>query len=131
MNAPRTHAPSQAAYATRLRKRQRELREEIHTQFADHDDPRVMALRNRLQDTEDWALAEEMAALDIAQVARDARELAEVEAALARVADGSYGTCADCGVEVPAARLTANPAARRCVACQTRLERAGAPPPTL
>ena len=45
------------------------------------------------------------------------RQLAEVEAALARIEDGSYGTCAVCGRPVPPARLAARPTARTCVDC--------------
>ena len=61
-----TSPPSPAAKATLIQRR-RELRDEIREQFADHDDPKVMALRNRLEDTDDWAVADEWAALDIAQ----------------------------------------------------------------
>ena len=114
-----------------LIKRRHDLRAEVRAQFADHDDPRVMALRNRLEDTNDWAVADEMVALDIAQVSRDVRELAEVEAALARIADGTYGTCIDCGAEIPAARLAVNPSARRCIACQEKFETGSGAPPTL
>ena len=114
-----------------LIRRRHELRADVRAQFADHDDPRVMALRNRLEDTDDWAVADEMAALDIAQVSRDVRELADVEAALARIADGSYGQCVDCGKPIAAARLAVSPAARRCIACQQRVEKAGGAPPTL
>lgn len=49
--------------------------------------------------------------------------LNEIDAALARITDGTFGTCMDCGNEVPAARLEALPYARRCIGCQ---ERAGA-----
>ena len=45
------------------------------------------------------------------------RQLAEVEAALARVADGSYGTSAVCGSRIPQARLAVRPTARTCVGC--------------
>ena len=45
------------------------------------------------------------------------RQLAEVEAALARVADGSYGTCAVCGRPIPPERLAVRPTARTCVGC--------------
>ena len=125
-----TSTASLAAKAELIRRRH-DLRAEVRAQFADHDDPRVMALRNRLEDTNDWAVADEMVALDIAQVSRDVRELAEVEAALARIADGTYGTCIDCGAEIPAARLAVNPSARRCIACQEKFEKGGGAPPTL
>jgi DnaK suppressor protein len=48
---------------------------------------------------------------------------AEVLAALARVDDGSYGRCVDCGNPVPQARLDARPATARCVPCQARRDR--------
>lgn len=43
--------------------------------------------------------------------------LAEIEAAFARVHDGSYGTCAGCSRPVPAERLEILPYTRFCVAC--------------
>jgi len=43
--------------------------------------------------------------------------LAEIDDALARVADGTYGVCASCGLPIPAGRLEARPSARTCVAC--------------
>ena len=44
-------------------------------------------------------------------------ELVRVDAALARVAEGSYGRCADCGEPIEPRRLEASPYALRCVAC--------------
>jgi DnaK suppressor protein len=43
--------------------------------------------------------------------------LAEVETAIARLADGTYGRCERCGQAISPARLEAKPAARRCIAC--------------
>jgi RNA polymerase-binding transcription factor DksA len=60
---------------------------------------------------------------DNAEVTRDLGELRELEAARARIADGSYGVCADCGADIPVARLRAQPAALRCIACQQRHEK--------
>ena len=45
-----------------------------------------------------------------------------VEQALGRLAAGEYGTCVDCGKEIPAARLEAQPEAIRCVEDQRRYE---------
>ena len=54
----------------------------------------------------------------VAALADAAREdLAEIEAALARLADGSYGTCQVCGARISAERLAARPTARTCVGC--------------
>jgi len=46
----------------------------------------------------------------------------EVERALARFEDGTYGICESCGARIELARLEAVPEARCCMACQTRLE---------
>jgi RNA polymerase-binding transcription factor DksA len=49
---------------------------------------------------------------------RDA--LSDVEAAIHRVADGTYGLCERCGEPIAPARLEAMPAARFCIACASR-----------
>ena len=45
------------------------------------------------------------------------REVIETRAALGRIADGSYGTCATCGRPIDAGRLAAVPTAMTCVRC--------------
>lgn len=50
-------------------------------------------------------------------------ELAELAAARGRAAEGRYGLCVDCTAPIAAARLAANPIARRCTACQARHEK--------
>jgi RNA polymerase-binding protein DksA len=41
--------------------------------------------------------------------------LAEIDAALARIEDGTYGKCDRCGKEIPAERLEAHPWASLCI----------------
>ena len=43
-------------------------------------------------------------------------DLREIDATLARIADGTYGRCEVCGEPIAAGRLEARPAARTCVA---------------
>jgi DnaK suppressor protein len=58
----------------------------------------------------------------IAALLRDARtRLADLDAALARIEEGSYGTCADCGERIGEERLRALPGAVRCFDCADRL----------
>lgn len=45
------------------------------------------------------------------------RSLRDVERALERIADGTYGTCEVCGSAIRAVRLEALPASSRCVDC--------------
>lgn len=46
-------------------------------------------------------------------------QLDDVDAALARIESGKYGTCANCGKDIPAARLEARPASVLCFDCKT------------
>jgi len=123
MSSSRLTPEQRRELEARLRERQRELRAELKVQLAGSDDPNVVGLRNRLEDTGDWAVADALSELDIAIVSHDLRELGSVQAALRRIADDAYGQCADCGDEIPYARLLASPWSVRCIHCQERAER--------
>jgi DnaK suppressor protein len=47
----------------------------------------------------------------------------QVEHALQRVREGAYGLCEDCGRRIPRERLLYQPAATRCVDCQSAWDR--------
>ena len=52
----------------------------------------------------------------VGALADDARhQIGELEAALARVEDATYGVCEVCGTQIPPARLEARPSARTCI----------------
>ncbi len=51
-----------------------------------------------------------------------AEQREQVVAALARLDDGTYGTCVDCGEQIAAARLEVRPEAARCLADQEKAE---------
>jgi uncharacterized protein (DUF302 family)/RNA polymerase-binding transcription factor DksA len=59
----------------------------------------------------------------MAEVDRDAAEIAAIDDALERLDRGTYGRCIDCGTTIPRPRLAQNPEAARCVACQGHRER--------
>ena len=52
-----------------------------------------------------------------AQGARRAGEARRIRAALARIEEGEYGYCTDCGEEIGTDRLTADPTLPRCLSC--------------
>ncbi|NHC14634.1 TraR/DksA family transcriptional regulator [Motilibacter sp. E257] len=60
----------------------------------------------------------------VAALAAEARDLAEIEAALARMDAGTYGRCTCCSAAIPLPRLEARPQARGCAGCP-RAERVG------
>jgi DnaK suppressor protein len=59
----------------------------------------------------------------IAQLNHEDGLLNQVKAALARMAQGQYGLCEDCGEAIEVARLQAVPWTSHCLACQNRAER--------
>jgi DnaK suppressor protein len=60
---------------------------------------------------------------DLALRDRATAHLEQVEAALARLDDGTYGTCIRCRRPVAPARLEALPWAAHCIACQSDIDR--------
>ena len=58
----------------------------------------------------------------ILEAAADQRT--QVAASLARIEDGTYGTCVDCGGPISEARLQVRPEAARCIDCQAKAEAA-------
>ncbi len=53
----------------------------------------------------------------------DARELGQIERALARLKQGTYGICEGCQVKIPVSRLNALPYTTFCIDCQREMER--------
>ena len=105
-----------------LRDRQRRLLEEVEAArsqpFQEHDRG---AFRS-VEDAGDESVADMLTDVRAGEAARDTTELREIDAALARIAAGTYGTCEDCAEPIDPARLEAAPTATRCVDCQRKHE---------
>ncbi len=69
------------------------------------------------------ALEQSTDAIDAAMmtVIRNSQKLQEIEVALARLSDGTYGICIYCGQGIDRARLKFQPTARYCLPCQLLL----------
>jgi DnaK suppressor protein len=61
--------------------------------------------------------------LAVRAVSRLSRLIADVEAALKRIHDGTYGACQACGRPIGAARLSAIPWCSLCIECQEAADR--------
>jgi DnaK suppressor protein len=61
--------------------------------------------------------------LAIRALDRDSYMLRQLRAALARVADGSYGVCAHCEEDISIKRVNAVPWAAFCIKCQEQVDR--------
>jgi DnaK suppressor protein len=53
----------------------------------------------------------------------DSRELTQIDRALARINQGTYGVCEGCGGKIPVGRLNALPFCTLCIDCQREMER--------
>ena len=80
-------------------------------------------LREERLDVGDDAVEDLLVEIDRADLSRDAEELRAIQAARRRLANGTYGICIDCGVQIAFERLRAEPAAARCFECQARHEK--------
>ncbi len=89
---------------------------------------RLEDLAGASPDPGDESVASLISDLDQADTSRDLSELRSLDAAHERIAEGSYGTCIECGGEIGFERLRANPAAERCIRCQTQYEKTHASP---
>ncbi len=68
----------------------------------------------------DWETQSSASAVPTAEVTR--RELDEIEAALRRIDEGSYGCCEACGGPMGLQRIRAIPEARFCLSCSGQHE---------
>jgi DnaK suppressor protein len=116
--ATRTHL---AALRDRLACRRAELRAEVHTSQLTALPGEAPAWKD-VTDRKDEAEQSAAQGISAAEAQRDLDELALVEAALRRMDENVYGDCADCGEPIPLERLSVQPAALRCTACQAAFE---------
>ena len=78
--------------------------------------------RRGVQDRSEESFAGSVAAVDRAMLHQHEVERREVQAAIARMRDGTYGECMNCGEPIGYARLHVAPSALRCMRCQERAE---------
>ena len=105
-----------------LRDRQRLLLAEVQAARSKPLQEHEREAFRSVEDAGDESVAGMLTDLRAGEVARDTTELREIEAALARIAAGTYGICEDCAEPIDHARLEAAPAATRCVECQRKHE---------
>jgi RNA polymerase-binding transcription factor len=106
-----------------IAKRHADLLEETGEDVARAREESYGALAGPVTDTADRATAGLLSDLDQAEISRDVRELEALEAALARIDQGTFGRCIECGAEIAFKRLAVYPVATRCAQCQRGYER--------
>ena len=112
-----------ATMKARLRERAAQLRGEVQHTLERSSDETHVRIAEQARDTEDDSFSNLIVDLNLAEIDRDADELRRIDTALARLSEGSYGSCEDCGQRIPEARLEAEPTALRCIRCQELYEK--------
>ncbi len=62
--------------------------------------------------------------LTLSLLGSEKNALDQIDGALKRIEDGSYGLCDECNMKIPASRLAAIPFAAQCVRCASQHEEA-------
>ncbi|NTV94121.1 MAG: TraR/DksA family transcriptional regulator [Thiobacillus sp.] len=100
------------------------LTEHIRSGLSESEQLQFTAVLGRgAGDSSDEALAISLGDLSAARLDLDIRQWQALKEAEQRLDSVEFGACADCGNPIPAARMVANPAAQRCIDCQTAFER--------
>lgn len=105
-----------------LRARSAALRDEIRATLERSGNESHAQIAEQARDTEDDSFADLIVDVNSAEVTRDLNELRQIDGAMQRLLDGSYGVCQTCGIEIPVERLRAQPTATRCIRCQSIYE---------
>jgi len=85
-----------AHFNRRLRERWRALREEIRGTLLRADAERYADIAGEVHDLEDESLADLLTDVTHAEIGRDVEEVRDIEAALQRIAAGTYAICIRC-----------------------------------
>lgn len=111
-----------------LAARRQQLGDEIRRVLARTQNERYADILAGGDDAGDTSIADLLSDIAQAEVARDVREVQDINAAQARIAAGTYGVCIDCGRPIGKKRLEAYPTAKRCIEDQQRREKLRAGP---
>jgi RNA polymerase-binding transcription factor DksA len=84
-------------FRKRLNNRQGKLRDEIREELLRSDEEHYIDLAGSVHDAGEESVADLLADLNIAIIDRQVNEIRQIEAALMRMADGTYGVCVECG----------------------------------
>jgi RNA polymerase-binding transcription factor len=105
-----------------LLERRQEVMKEINGLIGHRMSDEIQRRVDSAPDVGDQALLDTERVRDISIMELRNKMRQQIDEALAKLEEGTYGRCADCGAEISEKRLRAVPFARRCVTCQEKQE---------
>src|SRR5512140_1671718 len=105
-----------------LEERKRQIRSQVHEKIRDVRSENVSGKVNNVLDPGESSEAGIQEDIEFALIQMKAETLSKINEALARLEEGAYGYCFECGEEIAERRLRALPFAVRCKDCEEARE---------
>jgi DnaK suppressor protein len=118
---PVAHQERYAVLKQMLQDRRRDIQERLRTLRET-----LPAQVTEVRDAEEQSVEDFVQDVELALMEMQSETLVQIDEAIRRLEAGAYGTCAQCGREIPEARLKALPFATLCRDCQESEEEARA-----
>jgi len=99
------------------------MREELVREIARRSRETAVSGVSDIGDILDSVSEERTRELDMILTDREKQKLKQIDDALDRIEESTYGLCEECGVKIPRARLKVVPFAKYCVECKEAIER--------
>ena len=106
-----------------IKKMLNEMRDELIEEIARNRKVETNDLKDEIGDLYDLADNERDRQLSHILGDRDRKKLVEINEALERIENKTYGICEECGKRITANRLKIMPFARLCVPCKSEIEK--------
>lgn len=104
-------------FRKQLTEKRKEILDEANRTLADMTDQ-----SSNVPDPNDRASIESDRSFELRIRDRERRLLTKIDEALARIEDGEYGICEECGCDINVKRLEARPVTTLCIDCKTLQE---------
>ena len=119
MPKPKSKVPFKKEITQKLIEAKKRILQEVNQKVKTESN----TLKFEIGDIYDLASSERDRELSLILGDRDREKLSEIDDALGRINDSTYGVCEECGEQIAEDRLRALPFTRVCVECQSRSEK--------
>ncbi|CAG1065111.1 General stress protein 16O [uncultured bacterium] len=120
---PATTTKGKVPFKTEITQKLQDAKNKILQEVSQKVRSESNILKHEIGDIYDIASNERERELTLMLGDRDREKLSEIEDALDRLKDNSYGTCEECGEPIAEQRLKALPSTRVCVECMSKMEK--------
>ena len=117
--------PSQSRFKNQIKDILFQMRKELIEDVSQSIKAESDYLRFDVGDFYDHATSDRARELSLMLTDRERQKLVQIEEALKKIDEGSYGVCESCGDDIDDERLIAMPFAKLCLSCKIDLERQG------